>query len=190
MDAMAHCLEAYCTPGYHPLADGIAAEGLRLIHDWLPVAFRDGANLTARAHMMAAAAMGAAAFQKGLGAIHALSHPVGSLYDVHHGLANAVFTPYVLAYNRPAVAGKMGRLAAWLGLGAPAFEAVLDWALALRRELGLPHTLRELGVVDEGRVEEMAVMAAQDPTAGGNPVPVGPKELAGLYRKALAGEVG
>ncbi len=188
MDAMAHCLEAYCSPGYHPLADGVAVEGLRLIHRWLPVAVKDGHNLAARAHMMAAAAMGATAFQKGLGAVHALSHPVGALYDTHHGLTNAVFMPYVLAFNRPAIQDKLKRLAAYLGLARPGFKAVLDWTLELRRQLAVPHTLRELGV-DDSRIDEMAQMAALDPTAGGNPLPVGVKELTRLFRNALDGRL-
>jgi len=188
MDAMAHCLEAYCSPGYHPLADGVAVEGLRLVHRWLPVAVQDGRNLAARAHMMAAAAMGATAFQKGLGAVHALSHPVGALYDTHHGLTNAVFMPYVLAFNRKAIQDKLKRLGAYLGLARPGYKAVLDWTLELRRQLAVPHTLRELGV-DDARIDEMAQMAAQDPTAGGNPVPVGVKELAKLFRNALDGRL-
>ena len=119
MDALAHCLEAYCAPSYHPLADGIAVEGMRLVKENLAARrTRDGTDIEARAHMMAAAAMGATAFQKGLGAIHALSHPVGALYDTHHGLTNAVFMPYVLAFNRPAIEDKIARLAAYLGLAA------------------------------------------------------------------------
>ncbi|MCH9046438.1 MAG: iron-containing alcohol dehydrogenase [SAR324 cluster bacterium] len=188
MDALAHCLEAYCARGCHPLADGIAVEGLRLIREWLPTAVRDGGNLTARAHMMAAAAMGATAFQKGLGAIHALSHPVGALYDTHHGLTNAVFTPYVLVFNRPAIEERMTRLAAYLGLAKPGFAAVLDWIVELRRQIGIPHTARELGV-EAQRVGELAEMAAQDPTAAGNPVPLSVQALAQLYRNALDGRV-
>jgi alcohol dehydrogenase class IV len=188
MDALAHCLEAYCAPGYHPLADGVAVEGLRLIHQWLPVAVTEGRNLAARAHMMAAAAMGATAFQKGLGAVHALSHPVGALYDTHHGLTNAVFIPYVLAFNRRAIGDKLKRIGAYLGLPRPGYKAVLDWTLELRKALDVPHTLRGLGV-DDTRIDEMAQMAAQDPTAGGNPVPVGVKELARLFRNALDGRL-
>ena len=188
MDALAHCLEAYCARGFHPLADGVAVEGLRLIREWLPAAVRDGGNLTARAHMMAAAAMGATAFQKGLGAIHALSHPVGALYDTHHGLTNAVFTPYVLVFNRPAIEERMTRLAAYLGLATPGFPSVLDWIVELRRQIDIPHTARELGV-EARRVGELAEMAAQDPTAAGNPVPLSVEALAQLYRNALDGRV-
>ncbi len=189
MDALAHCLEAYCAPGYHPMADGIAAEGMRLIRHALPAAFHDGADLEARSHMLVAASMGATAFQKGLGAIHALSHPVGALYDTHHGLTNAVFMPYVLAFNRPQIEGRLTRLAAWLGLPGQGFEAVLAWVLALREELGIPHTLAELGVDPDG-VPALARMAPLDPTAGGNPRPLDEAAAAGLLRAALAGEVG
>src|SRR5688572_14040766 len=131
MDALAHCLEAYCGLAYHPLADGIAVEGMRLVKSNLARACKDGSDLEARAHMMSSAAMGATAFQKALGAIHALSHPVGALYDTHHGLTNAVFMPYVLAFNRPAIEGKIERLAAYLGLEST-FDAFLAWVLELR----------------------------------------------------------
>src|SRR4029077_1537117 len=128
---------AYCAPGYHPMAEGIAVEGMRLVKEWLPIAVKDGKNLTARAHMMAAASMGATAFQKGLGAIHALSHPVGAVYDTHHGLTNAVVMPYVLEFNQQAIDEKMMRLAAWLGLQNPSFKSVMSWVIALRKEIGI-----------------------------------------------------
>jgi len=188
MDALAHCLEAYCAPGYHPMAEGIAVEGMRLVKDWLPVAVKDGRNLVARAHMMAAASMGATAFQKGLGAIHALSHPVGALYDTHHGLTNAVVMPYVLEFNRQAIDAKLTRLAAWLGLPKPSYQAVLDWVLALRREIGIPHTLKELGVGMD-RLDELSEMAAVDPTAGGNPVPIGVPELKRMFVASIEGRL-
>ncbi|MEE9559580.1 MAG: iron-containing alcohol dehydrogenase [Acidiferrobacterales bacterium] len=188
MDALAHCLEAYCVPAYHPMAEGIAVEGMRLVKEWLPVAVRDGSNITARAHMMVAASMGAAAFQKGLGAIHALSHPVGALYDTHHGMTNAVVMPYVLAFNRDAIEGKLARLAAWLQLPKPSFQAVMDWVLRLRDEIGIVHTLADLGVGAD-RLEELAQMAALDPTAGGNPVPVGVPELRSMFVSALKGRL-
>ena len=188
MDALAHCLEAYCAPGFHPMAEGIAVEGMRLVKDWLPAAVADGTNLAARAHMLAAASMGATAFQKGLGAIHALSHPVGAIYDTHHGLTNAVVMPYVLAHNRAAIDDKMTRLAAWLGLPAPSFQAVMDWVLDLRREIGIPHTLKDLGVGDE-RLDEMSQMAAEDPTAPGNPTPVGAPELKTMFVSAIEGRL-
>jgi alcohol dehydrogenase class IV len=189
MDALAHCLEAYCAPGYHPMAEGIAVEGMRLVKDWLPAAVADGSNLAARAHMLAAASMGATAFQKGLGAIHSLSHPVGALYDTHHGLTNAVFMPYVLAYNRPALEDRMVRLAAWLDLPSPSFGAVMDWVMGLREQLKIPHTLTEIGVGDD-RLDEISEMAAVDPTAPTNPIPVGAPELKIMLVAALEGHVG
>jgi alcohol dehydrogenase len=187
MDALAHCLEAYCGLAYHPLADGIAVEGMRLVKENLIPAYRDGGNLEARAHMMSAALMGATAFQKALGAIHALSHPVGALYDTHHGLTNAVFMPYVLDFNRAAIEEKIGRLAAFLGLKAN-FKAFLDWVLALRAELGIPHTLAGLKV-DDRHLERMSAMAAVDPTAGGNPIPIDAATCRRLYEKAYVGSL-
>jgi alcohol dehydrogenase class IV len=186
MDALAHSFEAFAAPGFHPMADGIAVEALRLIKEWLPVAYGDGQNIAARAHMMAAASMGAVAFQKGLGAVHSLSHPVGALYDTHHGLTNAVFLPYVCAFNRAAIEGKMARLARSLALDEPTFDAVLDWLLRLRAELDIPPTAKDLGV-EEGRLPELAEMAAKDPTAATNPVPAGPEEMLSIYRAAFDG---
>ena len=182
MDALAHCLEAWCAPGFHPMADGIALEGMRLVKDGLVRAVTDGSDMEARAWMMAAAAMGAVAFQKGLGGIHALSHPVGALYDTHHGLTNAVFMPYVLVHNRPAIAARLARAAAYLELPA-SFEGFLDWVLALRTAVGVPHTLPEFGV-DDSRFAEIAAMAVVDPTAGGNPLPL--DEAAALAMLAAA----
>ena len=187
MDALAHCLEAYCGPFYHPMADGIAVEGMRLVKENLPRAASNGQDIAARAHMMSAAAMGATAFQKALGGIHALSHPVGSLYDTHHGMTNAVFMPYVLMFNRPAVEAKIARLAAYLGL-EPDFGAFLDWVLNLREELGVPHTLAGLGV-DDAKFDTMSRMAPKDPTAGGNPVPLDEAASRKLYENALAGRL-
>ncbi len=188
MDAFAHNLEAYCSPYFHPQADGIALEGIRLVREWLPSAVADGGNLAARAYMMAASTMGATAFQKGLGAIHSLSHPVGAVFDTHHGLTNAVFMPYVLAFNRPAIEERIARLAGYVGL-PPTFSAFLDWVLELRAALGVPHTLGELGV-DPARTGELARMATADPSAGTNPVPVGDREHRKLLEMAFAGTLG
>jgi len=188
MDALAHNLEAYLAPGYHPLAEGIGVEGVRLVKEWLPVAVKDGKNLVARSHMMAAAAMGATAFQKGLGAIHALSHPVGAVYDTHHGLTNAVVMPYVLLFNRQAIEPKLIRLAAWLGLPNPSFTSVLDWVLALRKEIGIPHTLKDLGVGTD-KLDLLSEMAAVDPTAGGNPIPIGVPELRKMFVACIEGRL-
>lgn len=188
MDAFAHCLEAFCAPGFHPPADGIALEGMRLVRDYLGRAVRDGHDMEARANMMAAAAMGATAFQKGLGAIHSLSHPVGAIYDAHHGLANAVFMPYVLIHNRRAIESRIAAVGRYLGLSKPGFEGFLQWVLDLRKELKIPHGCRELGV-EESRLDELSKMAAADPTAGGNPVPVDAAAMKKLYQAALAGTV-
>ncbi|PDT84877.1 iron-containing alcohol dehydrogenase [Sinorhizobium sp. BJ1] len=168
MDAFAHCLEAYSSPFYHPMSAGIALEGMRLVKEYLPRAYRDGTDIEARANMMSAAAMGAVAFQKGLGAIHSLSHPVGAIYNTHHGMTNAVVMPPVLRFNRPAIEEKIARAAAYLGI-AGGFDGFYDYVLQLREELGVPEKLAALGVGTE-RVDEMAEMAIVDPTAGGNPV--------------------
>ncbi|MBX3530078.1 MAG: iron-containing alcohol dehydrogenase [Rhizobiaceae bacterium] len=189
MDALAHCLEAYCAPGYHPMADGIALEGMRLAFENLPKAFANGKDLTARAHMMSAAAMGATAFQKGLGAIHSLSHPIGALYDTHHGMTNAVFMPYVLAFNRNAVEDRIARAAAYLGIKG-GFDGFAKAVLKLRKELKVPHTLG--GLIkdfnpDRKRKALIADMAIVDPTAGGNPVKLTKKAAATLLDQAIAG---
>jgi alcohol dehydrogenase class IV len=188
MDALAHNLEAYCAPGFHPLADGIAVEAMRLVKEWLPVAVKDGRNLVARAHMLAAASMGATAFQKGLGAIHSLSHPVGALYNAHHGETNGVVMPYVLRFNRLAVEDRLTRLASYLGLPDPGFEAVFEWVLALRQDIGIPHTLAELGV-KESDLDTLAPMAVEDPSTGGNPRPVGLAEMREMFVKAIRGDL-
>lgn len=190
MDALAHCLEAYCAPGYHPMADGIALEGMRLVFENLPKAYADGRDVTARANMMAAAAMGATAFQKGLGAIHSLSHPIGALYDSHHGMTNAVFMPYVLAFNRPAIEERIARAAAYIGIKG-GFDGFMRAVLKLRRELKVPHTLPGLikGLdMDRKRKALIADMAVVDPTAGGNPVKLTRKAAAALLESALTGQ--
>ncbi len=186
MDALAHCLEAYCAPTFHPMSEGIAVEGMRLVGEALPRAFADGSDLAARGMMLTASMMGAVAFQKGLGAIHALSHPIGALCDTHHGLTNAVLMPYVLAFNYRAVEDRIARLSGWLGLPRADFGAFLDWVLALRRELGVPHTLKELGVAPE-RFPTLAEMAVRDPTAITNPVPLTAESAEGILQEAYEG---
>ena len=188
MDALVHCFEAYCAPGYHPMAEGIALEGMRLVQQWLPAAVKDGSDIEARAHMMSAAAMGATAFQKGLGAVHSLSHPVGSVYDTHHGLTNAVFMPYVMNFNRPAIEDRMDLLAQYLDLPGSGFSAVMDWVLELRQTFNIANTPTDLGV-EESRLHELSEMAANDPTAGGNPIPVGTNEMKVMYQAAMAGRL-
>jgi alcohol dehydrogenase class IV len=191
MDALAHCLEAYCAPGYHPMADGIAVEGVRLVFENLPKAYRDGKDLVARAHMMSAAAMGATAFQKGLGAIHSLSHPIGALYDTHHGMTNAVFMPYVLAFNREAIEERIVRLAAYCGIKG-GFDGFARAVMKLRKELKVPHTLPGLikGLeMDAKRKALIADMAVVDPTAGGNPIKLTKKAALSLLESAMSGTV-
>jgi alcohol dehydrogenase len=187
MDALSHCLEAYYGPFFHPLADGIAVEGIRLVKENLARAVKDGGDIEARANMMAAAAMGATAFQKALGAIHALSHPVGALYDTHHGMTNGVFMPYVLTFNRAVIEDKIERLAVYLGL-RPSFDAFLDWVLALRDEIGVPPTLAGLNVTG-AHADEIARMAPEDPTAGGNPVPLDAAGARRIFDAALTGRL-
>ncbi|MEO4001642.1 iron-containing alcohol dehydrogenase [Mesorhizobium sp. CAU 1732] len=191
MDALAHCLEAYCAPGYHPMADGIALEGMRLAFENLPKAFANGSDLAARAHMMSAAAMGATAFQKGLGAIHSLSHPIGALYDTHHGMTNAVFMPYVLAFNRSAIEERIERASAYLGIDG-GFDGFAKAILALREELKVPHALagliKDLAMDDErkGLIADMAIV---DPTAGGNPVELTRAAALDLLNQAIDGRL-
>ncbi len=188
MDALAHNLEAYCARGFHPMADGIALEGMRLIRDWLPVAVKDGSDLGARGHMLIASTMGATAFQKGLGAIHALSHPVGALYGAHHGLTNAVFMPYVLAFNREAIAEPLTRLARFLDLPGEGPDAVMNWVMALRSEVGIPHSLAELGVPESG-VADLVELAEIDQARACNPRNLSTLDLTELFIDAIRGEV-
>jgi alcohol dehydrogenase class IV len=183
MDAFAHCLEAYCSPHFHPMSQGIALEGMRLVSEYLPRAYRDGTDIEARAQMLAAGAMGAVAFQKGLGAIHALSHPVGALYNTHHGTTNAVVMPMVLEFNRAAIADRLARAAAYLGL-AGGYDGFCDHVLALRSDLRIPDRLGALGVGSD-RIDEMAEMALRDPSCGGNPVKLDVTGLRALFVAAI-----
>jgi alcohol dehydrogenase class IV len=183
MDAFVHCLEAYCAPSYHPIAEGIAVEGMRLVAEYLPRAFRDGHDLEARANMMSAATMGATAFQKGLGAIHALAHAVGALHDCHHGTTNAVIAPHVLRFNRPAVEARIDRLAAYLGIDG-GFDGFLAAVEALNGRLGIPENLGALGARPD-RIAEYVELAVVDPTAPGNPVPLTREVAEALYREAV-----
>ena len=183
MDAFAHCLEAYCSPFYHPMSQGIALEGLRLVNAYLPRAWVDGADLEARAQMMSAAAMGAVAFQKGLGAIHALSHPVGAVYNTHHGTTNAVVMPAVLRFNRPAVEERLAAAAAYLGItgGFDGFAARVD---ELNATFRIPKGLAAMGV-EENRLDDLTAMALEDPSVGGNPVAMTRDNTRELFRQAM-----
>jgi len=188
MDAFVHCFEAFCAPGFHPLADGMALEGMRRIARFLPRACADGRDIEARANMLAAASMGAAAFQKGLGAVHAIAHPVGSWFDTHHGLTNAIVLPYVMRHNRAAITEKSEVIARLLGLETPGHDALFDWVLELRRTLGIPHSLAVIGV-DAGKTSVIGEQAARDPSAAGNPTPVDAATLGHIFRAAVAGDL-
>jgi len=188
MDAFVHCFEAFCAPGFHPLADGVALEGMRLIASYLPRACANGGDIEARAHMLAAASMGATAFQKGLGGVHAIAHPVGSFFNTHHGLTNAIVLPYVMEFNRRAIAAKCDVIARVLDLPARGFDGLYGWVLGLRRELGIAHTLAEIGVSDD-QAATIGAEAAIDPSASGNPVPVSAADLEQIFRAAVLGRL-
>ncbi|MEQ8335178.1 iron-containing alcohol dehydrogenase [Nisaea sp.] len=183
MDAFAHCLEAFCSPHYHPMSQGIALEGLRLVKEYLPRAYADGSDLEARAHMMSAAAMGATAFQKGLGAIHALSHPLGAVYNTHHGTTNAVVMPPVLRFNRPAIEDRLTQASAYLGITS-GFDGFFDYVLKLREDLSIPDKMSALGVGTD-RIDELAAMAIDDPSCGGNPVELTVANLTELFKQSI-----
>jgi len=183
MDALAHCLEAYCSPHYHPMSHGIALEGMRLVKENLLRAYHNGNDLDARANMMSAAAMGAVAFQKGLGAIHAISHPVGAIYHTHHGTTNAVVMQPVLAFNHAAIEVRIDRAAAYLGISR-GFEGFYAFVGELNAALGIPQTLTALGVHDPD-IDRLTAMALEDPSVGGNPAPMTRENTAELIRACL-----
>ena len=182
MDALAHCLEAFCSPHFHPMSQGIALEGMRLALTYLPRAYANGADIEARGQMMAAAAMGAVAFQKGLGAIHALSHPVGALYGTHHGTTNAVVMPAVLRFNRPAIEARLTEAAGYLGLSG--FDGLLARVEELNASFGFPTGLAAMGVL-EADLDRLTAMALTDPSCGGNPIPLDAHNLRALFQAAL-----
>lgn len=186
MDALSHNLEAYCSPFYHPMAAGIALEGIRLVKEWLPTAVQDGGNLDARLQMLVASSMGATAFQRGLGAMHALAHPLGALYDAHHGTLNAILMPYVLQANRVAIDERITSLARYLDLPQPSFSAFLDWVLGLREKIDIPHTLSAIGI-DDAQAELIARMAVVDGSSATNPIQLSENNYADILHKAVAG---
>lgn len=186
MDAFVHCFEAYCAPGFHPMADGIALEGMRLVKEYLPRAYADGSDIEARSRMLAAASMGATAFQKGLGAVHSISHPVGAFYNTHHGLTNAIVLPYVMVFNRPAIEEKMVALERFLGLEGTGFDAVYAWVLAFRKQMGIPASLGDIGVPDD-QAETIGDHAQRDPSTGGNPRATTPADMTAIFKAAVAG---
>ena len=188
MDAFVHSLEAYCASGYHPMADGIALQSMTLISQWLPLACSEADNLEARSHMLAASMMGAVAFQKGLGAVHALAHPLGALYDKHHGLLNAILLPYVLQYNKPAIEDKLTHIARVLELEDVSFEGFLRRILQLRESLHIPDDLQTIGISTE-QSKRVGEMAAADPSAAGNPVQLSANQYSSLFKAAVQGNL-
>ena len=186
MDALAHCLESYCSNFFHPFSQGIALEGMFIVKNNLINAYHDGSNLDARGSMLAASSMGSIAFQKGLGAIHSLSHPVGAIYNNHHGLTNAVFMPYVLKRNKTVIEEKIISLSRYLNLEDQTFEGFMNWILYLRKELLIPHTLKDL-IQDDSKFEEMSKMAKDDPSTGGNPITLEINDFYNLYKDSYSG---
>ena len=186
MDALAHCLEAYCSNLFHPLSQGIALEGISIIKKYLQKVFSNGEDIEARGNMLAASSMGSIAFQKGLGAIHSLSHPVGALYNTHHGLTNAVFMPYVLKKNRNVIENKLIALSRYIELSNQSFDGFMAWILDLREFLQIPHTLEEL-IHENTKLEEMSAMALEDPTAGSNPINLNQSDFLKLYQDSFKG---
>jgi alcohol dehydrogenase class IV len=187
MDAFVHNLEAYCAPGYHPMADGIALEGMRLIKNWLVKAYEDGSNQAARSHMMVASSMGATAFQKGLGGVHALAHPLGAHYDAHHGLLNAILLPYVLEHNRPVIEDKIAEIAYQLRLPDISFECFMNWLTVFAEQLNIPRTLRDIGI-DAEQAQLIGEQAVLDPSAAGNPVKLSAAQYAEIFINAVEGK--
>ena len=188
MDALAHNLEAFCAPGFHPMADGIALEGIRLIKNSLSIAVKDGKNIKARTEMLAAASMGSTAFQKGLGAIHSLSHPVNAQFNVHHGLSNAIFMPYVLTFNKKEISERIVSICDYLGL-EKSFDSFLQWVMDLREEFNIPHKLSD--IVDEEKIDldKLSEMAFNDPSTGGNPKKLTKEDMKIMYQHSISGEL-
>ena len=186
MDALAHSLEAYCSPFFHPLSQGIALEGISIVHKYLLRAFRNGKDIEARSNMLTASTMGSTAFQKGLGAIHSLSHPVGAIYNTHHGLTNGVFMPYVLLKNKSAIEDRIIALSRYINLPKNSFDSFMNWILDLKKELGIPNTLKEL-IKDDSKFEEMSEMALKDPSTSANPIKLDKNDFLELYRSSYNG---
>jgi len=188
MDALAHNLEAFCAPGFHPMADGIALEGMRLVKNSLLAAVKDGKNINARLEMLTAASMGSTAFQKGLGAIHSLSHPVNAQFNLHHGLSNAIFMPYVLTFNKDAIVEKVVSICNYLNI-EKSFDGFINWIIELRKDLKIPHKLSE--VLDEKKfdLDKLSQMALDDPSTGGNPKKLSKSDMKIMYEHSLSGKL-
>ena len=189
MDALAHNLEAYCAPGYHPMADGIALEGIRIINNWLLAAVEDGSNIEARMNMLTAASMGSTAFQKGLGAIHSLSHPVNALNNIHHGLSNAIFMPYVLTFNKNVIEKKIVKICEYLEFQNKTFDGFLNWTLNLRKKLKIPHKLTDVIQEDKIDIDRLSKMAIDDPSTSGNPKKLSLEDMKIMYQHSITGEL-
>ena len=189
MDALAHNLEAYCAPGYHPMADGIALEGIRIINNWLLAAVEDGSNIEARMNMLTAASMGSTAFQKGLGAIHSLSHPVNALNNIHHGLSNAIFMPYVLTFNKNVIEKKIIKICEYLEFQNKTFDEFLNWTLNLRKKLNIPHKLTDVIEADKIDIDRLSKMALDDPSTSGNPKKLSLEDMKIMYQHSITGEL-
>ncbi len=189
MDAFAHNLEAYCAPGFHPMADGIALEGMKLIKKWLVEAVNNGSNIEARMNMLTAASMGSTAFQKGLGAIHSLSHPINALNNIHHGLSNAIFMPYVLTFNKDMIESKIIKATKYLDLDEKTFNGFLNWVLDLRNELNIPHKLSDIIDKKDFDLDKLAKMALNDPSTGGNPKKLTIEDMKTMYQHSMSGEL-
>jgi alcohol dehydrogenase class IV len=187
MDALAHNLEAYCAPSYHPMADGIALEGMKLINKWLLEAVNNGTNIEARMNMLTAASMGSTAFQKGLGAIHSLSHPVNALNNVHHGLSNAIFMPYVLTFNKDVIEDKIIKVCDYLELKNKTFDGFISWILDLRKKLEIPHKLSEVIKEKDLQLDRLSKMALEDPSTGGNPKELTEADMKLMYQHSMSG---
>ena len=189
MDALAHNLEAYCAPGYHPMADGIALEGIRLIKEYLLEAVTNGSNIDARMNMITAASMGSTAFQKGLGAIHSLSHPINALNNIHHGLSNAIFMPYVLTFNKDVIENKIIKICKYLDFKDQSFDGFINWILDLRKKLDIPHKLSELIKDEDFQLDRLAKMALADPSTSGNPKKLTMADMKIMYQYSMIGKL-
>ena len=188
MDALAHNIEAFCSPNFHPMADGIAIEGMKLIKDALLIAFKDGRNIPARQKLLSASSMGSAAFQKGLGAIHSLSHPVNSLFNIHHGLSNAIFMPYVLTFNKSSIEKKIVSICDYLDLEKN-FESFLKWILDLRASLNIPNKLSDVMDCSKINLDQLSQMALEDPSTNGNPKRLNKDDFKKMYEYSISGNL-
>ena len=188
MDALAHNLEALCAPNFHPMAEGIALEGMRLIKNSLLIAFKNGKNIEARQNLLAASSMGSTAFQKGLGAIHSLSHPVNAQFNIHHGLSNAIFMPYVLTFNKSSIENKIVSICDYLDLEKN-FDNFLQWILDLRKKLNIPNKLSDVMDCSNLNLDELSLMAFEDPSTSGNPKKITKEDLKLMYKHSISGEL-